>query len=77
MTDQLPAPLVPPEVDLRKRAATLVARAALAGWTLRPAPEHCIADGSFTAERWGQLRFLRDVDEAERWLEMVTGRMAA
>lgn len=76
--EQYPAPLVPVDVDLRiKRMANLVARAALAGWTIRPAPEHSIGEGSFVAERWGHLRFLRDLDEAERWLELVTGKRAA
>jgi hypothetical protein len=65
-------------VDLRtKRHANLVARAALAGWVIRVAPEHTIADGTLVAERWGNLRFLRDLDEAERWLELVTGKKAA
>jgi hypothetical protein len=60
--------------DLDKRAATLIARAARAGWTLRPAPEHSIAEGTFDAERWGHIRHLASIEEAERWFEQVTGK---
>jgi hypothetical protein len=75
VTEQHPAPLAPADVDLRtKRMANLVARAALAGWVIRPAPEHTIADGTLVAERWGHIRHLASLDEAERWFQQVAGK---
>lgn len=57
---------------MSEAVATLIARAALAGFTMRQA-EH----GRFVAERWGHIVVLMDQAAAEKWLAMVTGKRAA
>lgn len=57
---------------MTQSVAMLKARAALAKIELKQLPE-----GTFTAERWGQIRYFRDAAEVERWLDLVTGRKAA
>jgi hypothetical protein len=54
---------------MTESVATLKARAALAGFVLAQTPE-----GTFSAERWGHVRYFRDAGEVERWLDMVTGK---
>lgn len=66
MTEQLPDPLVPPEVE--KSFGTLQARAALAGFELRTDPM-----GGYYVMRWGQLRMFDSLADVERWLRMVVG----
>jgi hypothetical protein len=68
-TGQIHAP--PAAVDA-KRFATLCAAAALAGYELRTDPL-----GAFYATRWGYMTMFDSLDEAERWLERVSGKKAA
>lgn len=52
--------------------ATLVARAALAGFTLRQ-----LGDGTFIAERWGHFVALTDERAVSAWLGRVAGKRAS
>lgn len=54
-----------------QRIANLVARAKLAGWEVQR------EFGGFWLTRWGRDMKFETVDEAERWLARVTGRVAA
>lgn len=49
-----------------KTDATLIARAALAGFDLVR-----LADGTWLASRWGTFRALTDDDEVKRFLKVV------
>ena len=49
-----------------KSDATLIARAALAGFELVR-----LADGSWLASRWGMFRDLADYEQVERFLSAV------
>lgn len=53
-----------------KAFATLAARAALRGWQLWRTDS---ADGPqrYFAGRWGRLRALADLEEAERFLDLI------
>lgn len=62
-----------PAVDAhRKRAATLIARAALGGIVVH---ELTADDGrpEWIATRWAMTRAFRDLDDFERWLDFVVG----
>ena len=52
-----------------KRTASLVARAALAGWEL-----HRLSDQTFVVRRWGVFRLLDSVAAAERFIDCVEGQ---
>lgn len=52
-------------------AGTLIERAAAAGYTVTH-----FADGHCTAERWGQIVRLGDLDALRNWLAQVTGKAA-
>lgn len=58
------------EVHPDKRLATCRARAALRGWMLWRSDA---ADGPqrYFAGRWGNVRVLADLEEVERFLELV------
>jgi len=66
-TGQTRAPIVADAAADAKRAATLRARAALAGTTL-----HRLASGQWLAARWAYSRVLDD-REVEGWLTRVEG----
>ena len=56
----------------RKCVATAVARFALAGFELAE-----MDDGTFAAARWGLVKTLSNLTEAERFLAQVTGKGAS
>lgn len=57
---------VPQEEADRKKAATCIARAALAGYELVQ-----LADGSFIASKWGMFRSLENAAAVEAFLARV------
>ncbi len=59
-----------------KREATAVARAALAGITVHRSTTEA-GQAEWIASRWSLTRAFSDLDELERWLDMVTGRKTA
>jgi hypothetical protein len=59
-----------------KREATAVARAALAGITVHRSTTEA-GQAEWIVSRWSLTRAFSDLDELERWLDMVTGRKTA
>lgn len=60
----------------QKRLATLCARAALAGITLRHL-EGDFVPNLFIVSKWALTRDFTDLDAVEQWLDMVTGKTEA
>lgn len=58
--------------DARKRFATLQARFAMAGLSLSAVPHVGEVPGTFQAARWGLVKPLATLDDAERWLAATT-----
>lgn len=57
----------------RKRLATLIARAALAGVVLHHTEGDFVPD-IFIVSRWALTREFTDLDAVEHWLDLVTGK---